>query len=196
MRRSLSLCALVYATVVAAPAAAQGTVTVDLAANSAYVTRGLSLTNRAVTQGDLVLALPVSGVTLSAGAWGNLELRPYDSPASISMTADETGANLTEVDLWADATHAFGPLGVTVGAMRLTYPNQGVFTPAYNTTELYARLGLASLPLAPRLSVMEDVDKVRGVYLEGSVAQAVKAIPGVPLSLGATAGWSAGQEQS
>lgn len=195
MSRSLLPGALVCAGLAAAPAAAQAALTVDLAGNSAYVYRGVTLTNRPVVQGDLVLAVPVAGVTFSAGVWGNVEPRRYDGPGAIGMTAGEAGPNLTEVDVWADATRSFGPLGVTAGVMRFTFPNPRVITPDFNSTELYARFGLPGVPLAPRLAFMHDVDRVRGTYLEGSLGQTLKGIPGVPLSLGALFGWSAGQEK-
>lgn len=196
MNRSLLLLGALAGAALAcvAPAAAQSTLTLDLAGNSAYVYRGMILTNRAVVQGDVGLTVPAGGVTFSAGTWVNVEPRRYDGPRAISMTAGEEGPNLTEVDVWADATRSFGPLSVTAGVTRFAYPNPEVITPADNTTELYARFGLPDVPFAPRLSINQDVERVRGTYLEGSLSQTVTGSAGVPLAFGATVGWSAGQE--
>lgn len=176
----------------AAPLAAQPTLGLDVSYNSGYVTRGLTLTTRPVAQGTATLSVPVAGVTFSGGAWGNLEAAAYTRAEDLSMTAGESGPNLTEIDLWADASASVGPVSVTAGVLRMTFPNEAVFTPGYNTTDVYARVGLPTVPLAPRLSVNYDVDKVQGAYVEGAVSHAVP-VSGFPFTLGVLAGWSSGQ---
>lgn len=186
MRRTLLAAALAAA----APLHAQAGLAVDASAASGYVTRGLSLTSRPVAQAGATLTVPVRRVTFSAGAWGNLEAAPYDH--AVSMTAGEHGPNLTELDLWADASATLGGVSATAGVLRLTYPNEQVFTPVFNTTEVYARVALPEAPLAPRLSVNYDVQKVLGAYVEAGGAYSTEAA-GLPLSVGAVAAFSYGQ---
>lgn len=187
-----TILAAAAAVVAAAPLAAQPTLGLDAAYNSGYVSRGLSLTSRPVAQGSATLTLPAGGFTFSGGAWGNLEAAQYAGADELSMTSGETGPNLTEVDLWADATRAVGPASVTVGVLRMTFPNAAVFTSGFNTTDVYARVAFARLPLAPRVSVNYDVDKVQGAYVEGALSHAA-SLGKVPLAAGVVAGWSNGQ---
>lgn len=191
MKRSPLL--VTAAAVLSAPTlAAQATLGIDLSYNSGYVMRGISFTSRPVAQGAATLTVPAAGFTFSGGAWANLEAARYTASRDISMTAGENGPNLTEVDGWADVSRQLGPAAVTLGALRMTYPNEEVFTSSFNTTEVYARVGLPNVPLAPRVAVNYDVDKVLGAYVEGAVGQSLK-LGRVPLSLGAAAGWSSGE---
>lgn len=187
--RSLA-CVAAAACLLAGPLSAQPSLGLDLSYNSSYVSRGVSFTNQPVAQGSAVLSLPVAGLTLSGGAWGNLEAAQYAGSDHLSMTSGETGPNLTEVDVWAEASATAGSASVTAGVMRMTFPNKAGITSGSNTTDLYARVALPELPLAPRISVNYDVDKVQGAYVEAGVSQ-----PLGPVTLGATAGWNAGQTE-
>lgn len=179
----------------AGPAAAQVSVTADAGLLSAYVWRGVSLTNQAVAQPDLYLTVPVGGGAAVVGAWGSVDLGRYDGAGELSEGGGVAAPDLTELDLWAEYGHALGPgLRGTAGALTYLYPNMAGLTNAANrTVEIYGKLEAAALPLTPRIAAWYDVDKVDGAYLEAGVSQAVRTFPGFPITLGALAGFSAGQ---
>lgn len=179
----------------AGPAAAQVSVTADAGLLSAYVWRGVSLTNQAVAQPDLYLTVPVAGGAAVMGAWASLDLGRYDGAGELSEGGGVAAPDLTELDLWAEFGHALGPgLRAAAGALTYLYPNAAGLTNAANrTVEIYGKLDAAALPLAPRVAAWYDVDKVEGAYLEAGVSQEVRALPGFPVTLGALAGFSAGQ---
>ncbi|HSE67431.1 MAG TPA: hypothetical protein VLB12_10605, partial [Gemmatimonadales bacterium] len=52
----------------------------------------------------------------------------------------------------------------------------------------------ADVFLSPKLSIYYDVDKIKGAYIEGSVSHGFPLTPALPLTFGALAGFSAGQE--
>jgi hypothetical protein len=179
----------------AGPAAAQVSVTADAGLLSAYVWRGVSLTNQAVAQPDLYLTVPVAGGAAVMGAWASLDLGRYDGAGELSEGGGVAAPDLTELDLWAEFGHALGPgLRAAAGALPYLYPNAAGHPYAANrTVEIYGMLDAAARPLAPRVAAWYDVDKVEGAYLEAGVSQEVRALPGFPVTLGALAGFSAGQ---
>lgn len=188
MNRSLAVAAL--AALLAAPAAAQLSVTAGAGAASTYVWRGLTFTNRPVAQGDASLAVPVAGGTLSGGAFANLELGAYAGPQHFSMNGPDR-AGITEVDVWAEYGRALGPASIAAGVIAYRFPNAHGFTDAFNTTEVYARATLASA-LSPTVTVYQDVGKVNGTYAEASVTRPVAVADGLTLTFGALAGASRG----
>ena len=196
--RAARLLAVVAGVSLPGSLAAQAVVTANLYANSAFVWRGVTFAGRPVVQADLGLALPVVGGTVSGGVWLNGEPADYTSGRAITMVATGRGGPaLTAIAPWLDYTRPMGRVTSTFGVTTYAYPAITGFAPAFNTTELYARLALAA-PLSPRVSVNHDLRKVRGAYVEGALAQAMPlgrrmATRGIGVTLGATAGWSAGQ---
>jgi hypothetical protein len=80
----------------ASSATAQVTLGADAAFNSAYVWRGLSLTNNFVIQPDLYLTFPISSTALTVGGWANIEPSKYDEvPDDISEGGGLAGPDLT-----------------------------------------------------------------------------------------------------
>jgi hypothetical protein len=185
---------VVTALSVPADASGQVVVTSDAGAFNAYVWRGVTLTNRFVLQPDLYVTFPAGGGSVVLGGWGSIEAGQYDDPVNdLSEGGGTSGFNATEVDLWAEYGHSLGSnLTGTFGGILYLFPNDAGLTNEVNrTVELYGKLQ-AGIPLSPKLSAWYDVDKVSGLYLEGSVTQPL-AIPGFPVTLGALAGFSAGQ---
>ena len=175
-------------------ASGQVVLTSDAGAFNAYVWRGVTLTNRFVLQPDLYVTFPAGGGSVVLGGWGSIEAGQYDDPVNdLSEGGGTSGFNATEVDLWAEYGHSLGSnLTGTFGGILYLFPNDAGLTNEVNrTVELYGKLQ-AGIPLSPKLSAWYDVDKVSGLYLEGSVTQPL-AIPGFPVTLGALAGFSAGQ---
>src|SRR3989442_1778908 len=61
----------------------------------------------------------------------------------------------------------------TLGATGYYFPNDLGFTKDFNTIELYGKVGL-SVPLSPKFSAWYDVDKVKGLYVEGSISHTIQ----------------------
>ena len=189
--------ALLFAALLPAaePVAAQVSVTADAGLLSAYVWRGVSLTNQAVAQPDLYLTIPAGGGAATVGAWASVDLGRYDGASELSEGGGIAAPDLTELDLWAEYGHPLGTgLKGTAGVLSYLYPNAAGLTNAANrTVEIYGKLEATALPLSPRVGAWYDVGKVDGAYLEAGVSQPVSAIGGFPITLGALAGFSAGQ---
>ncbi|MCI0408073.1 MAG: hypothetical protein L0191_05815 [Acidobacteria bacterium] len=174
----------------------QVTFTTDAGAFNAYVWRGVSLTNRFVIQPDAYLTVSAGGGALVLGGWASIDAGRYDDPDNhLSEGGGLSSLDATEVDLWAEYGHPLSSkLTGTIGGLLYLFPNDAGLTNEINRTfEVYGKLQLTGVPLAPKLAGWYDVDKVDGLYLEGSVSQTVAGIPGFPVSLGALAGFSAGQ---
>ena len=178
----------------ASSATAQVTLGADAAFNSAYVWRGLSLTNNFVIQPDLYLTVPISSTALTVGGWSNIEPSKYDNvPDDISEGGGLAGPDLTEFDWWAELGIPVGKVTLTPGATGYIYPNDAGLTSDNNTIEIYGKFA-ADIFLQPKLSVYYDVDKIKGAYIEAGVSHPIQLTPALPLTIGALAGFSAGQE--
>jgi uncharacterized protein (TIGR02001 family) len=194
--RSCSSIALSAALLLAASTAAgQMTVTADAALANAYVWRGVSLTNRFVAQPDLYLTVPSGGGSVVVGGWGNMDLGRYDEAGDLSEGGGVSSPDLTEVDLWAEYGHPLGAkLTGTGGVLAYLFPNTAGLTNEINrTVEIYGKLQANGLPLAPKLAVWYDLDKVRGAYIEASVSRPFTTLRDFPITFGALAAFSAGQ---
>jgi hypothetical protein len=189
--------AVVLLAALSGPGAASGQVTLtgDAGAFNAYVWRAVTLTNKFVLQPDLYLTVPAGGGSVVLGGWGSIDAGRYDHPANdLSEGGGTSSFNATEIDLWAEYSRGLGStLTGTFGGILYLFPNQAGLTDSLNrTVEVYGKLQ-AGVPLSPKLAAWYDVDKVKGLYLEGSIAQPVTGIPGFPVTLGALAGFSASQ---
>lgn len=71
-----------------------------------------------------------------------------------------------------------------VGIIKYRFPN----TPAPGTRELFARVGLDALPLAPTVTRYQDIDEADGAYASVAVGHTVPAGT-VSIGLSASAGW-------
>ncbi len=180
-----------------APAAAQATVGADLGVFSAYVWRGVSLTNKPVAQPNVYLALPAGNASITFGGWASVDVGTYDDPNDdFSQSGGVSSFNLAEFDPWAEVSVPVGRVTVAGGVIGYVFPNDppAAATEDVNTWEVYGKLGLDA-PLSPKLAVYYDVSKVKGAYVEGSLAHAVP-LGSTSLNLGLLAGLSAGQAES
>jgi uncharacterized protein (TIGR02001 family) len=187
--------ALVVASTIAtaSPAAAQ-TVGADLGVFSSYVWRGLTLTNKPVAQPDLYLTFPAGKASVTLGGWANIDLGKYDGTNDISESGGLSAFNFAEFDPWAEISFPVGEkVTLTGGATAYVYPNDAGLTSAFNTVELYAKAAFATV-LSPKLAMWYDVDKVKGAYFEGSISHSLPLGEKNSLSLGALAGFNAGQD--
>jgi hypothetical protein len=174
---------------------AQVVLTGDAGAFNAYVWRGVTLTNQFVVQPDLSHTVPAAGGSVVLGGWSSIDAGRYDDPSNdLSEGGGTSSFDATEIDLWAEYGRSLATqLTGTFGGILYLYPNESGLTNEVNRTiEVYGKLQ-AAVPLSPKLAAWYDVDKVDGLYLEGSIAQPLVAIPRFPITLGALAGFSAGQ---
>jgi len=196
MKRVLFLGAAFAAVAVATPAAAQTTIGWDAAVFSSYVWRGVTYTNKPVLQPDLYLTFPLGKASFTAGGWANVDLGKYDNVNNdISESGGTSAFNVAEFDWWGEFGIPAGPAELTLGATGYIFPNPsscGCFTSDANTIEVYGKIGLSG-PLSPKLSAYYDVDKVKGLYVEGSVSHDVPLGP-KSLTLGALLGYNNGQQ--
>jgi len=179
----------------AVPAAAQVTVGWDAAVFSSYVWRGVTYTNKPVFQPDLYLTIPAGKASITAGGWANIDIAKYDGSTDISESGGTSAFNLAEFDWWGEVGIPAGKATLTAGATGYLFPNpasSGGLTKESNTIEVYGKVGL-DVPLSPKVSAYYDVDKVKGLYVEGSVSHGFPVGPQT-LTLGALAGWTGGQE--
>jgi hypothetical protein len=188
--------ALVVAGLVATavPAAAQVTVGADVGLFSDYVWRGITYTNKFVIQPDAYLTFPTGPATFTAGGWFNIEPGKYDGANDISEGGGESSFDVAEFDWWGEFNYPVQKANLTLGATGYIFPNDAGFTKDFNTVEIYGKVAL-SVPLNPKLAAWYDVDKVKGLYVEGSVSHSIQP-KDQPFSvvLGALAGFDAGQD--
>ncbi len=194
MRRFVVGASVVALAVAAQSAAAQTTVGWDAALFSSYVWRGVTYTNKPVLQPDLYVTFPLGKASFTAGGWANIDLAKYDGSTDLSESGGSSAFNVAEFDWWGEIGIPLGKLTLTPGATGYIFPNDVGFTDDLNTIEVYAKAALDA-PLSPKLNAYYDVDKVKGLYIEGSVSHGFPIGP-KELTLGALAGWTGGQEQN
>ena len=183
-------------TLLGAPAlaAAQSTLSVELAASNAYVWRGVTNANQPVLDPTVTLEVPVRHASLTLGGWANVESRRSDRPHDIGTLGGRPGPLVTQSQLWAELAGTRGATTISGGAATYLYPHVGDLATAYRTSELYGSVSREGL-LSPSLTVYQDVHKVRGTYLEAGIAHDVPLGRAPALSLGAVMGVSAGMRE-
>ena len=178
----------------AAPAHAQATLGADLGVFSDYVWRGITYTNKLVLQPDVYLTFPTGPATFTAGGWFNIEPGKYDGASDISEGGGASSFDVAEFDWWGEFNYPYQRANFTLGATGYIFPNDFGFTKDFNTIELYGKVGLG-VPLSPKFSAWYDVDKVKGLYVEGSISHSIQPKE-QPFSvvLGAVVGFNSGQD--
>ena len=188
--------ALVIAGTVAAatPAHAQATLGADLGVFSDYVWRGITYTNKFVLQPDVYLTFPTGPASFTAGGWFNVEPAKYDGNTDISEAGGESSFDVAEFDWWGEFNYPYQKANFTLGGTGYIFPNDAGFTKQFNTVEIYGKVAL-SVPLSPKLAAWYDVDKVKGLYVEGSISHAIQPKDQkFSVVLGALAGFNSGQD--
>ena len=191
----LTACALIGAV----PGHAQTEVSADLGLYSAYMWRGLTLTNKPVAQPAVYLSIPVGNASLTLGGWSTIDLGKYDDLADdISQSGGSSAFNLAEFDPIVEVSFPVGKATLTAGGTAYLYHNDedapgfGLLTSDNNTVEIYGKAEFDT-PLSPGLAIYYDVDKIKGAYFEGSVSHSFPASEKVSIDLGAVVGFNAGQ---
>ncbi|MEZ0336469.1 MAG: TorF family putative porin [Gemmatimonadales bacterium] len=184
-------------------AVAQAEIGAQLDLFSAYVWRGLSLTNKPVLQPDVWVSFPAGNASITVGGWSSIDVGRYDDLENdISESGAISSFNYAEFDPYAEVAFPVGKSTLTFGATAYIYPNDGdspdiandfgLLTSDANTVELYGKAGFDVL-LSPEVSVYYDVDKIKGAYIEAAGSHDLPLSEKVGLSLGALVAFSAGQ---
>ena len=175
-------------------AAAQPSASLDVSLNSDYVWRGVTYTNRFVIQPDLSISAPVRGLTLTAGAWGNIEPRRYDGVNDLSSLGGLPGPLVTQSELWLELSSTIRDrVETSFGVHGYLYPHVGDLAD-YNTVELQAAVSVDAF-IAPSVTVAYDVGPIRGTFVEAGLSRAITDERRGSLSVGFSAGFSAGQAE-
>lgn len=196
MRRTIVVGAATLAlglTLGAERATAQTTIGWDASLFSSYVWRGVTLTGTPVFEPDLYLTFPIGAASLTAGGWANIDIIK-GSGTDISESGQSSAFNFAEFDPWVEVGIPAGIATITPGVTAYIYPNSkscGCLNSDFNTVEVYAKVGLSTF-LSPKVSAYYDVDKVKGLYVEGSVSHGIP-LGATSLNLGVLAGFNAGQ---
>lgn len=188
MKRVLVLGGVIAALTTSAPASAQTELGIDASVYSSYVWRGLSLTNKPVFQPDVYLSFPLGAASLTVGGWANVDIGEYDGSSDIAQGGG-SAFNLSEVDPYAEIGFSAGKASIALGGVAYIYTNDApAINSDFNTVEVYGTVSLDT-PLAPSLAVYYDLDKVKGLYVEGSVSHGIP-LGASTLTLGALGGFS------
>ena len=166
---------------------------------SSYVWRGVTLTNKPVAQPDLWVSFPAGNASITAGGWANIDLGKYDDPDDdISESGGLSAFNLAEFNPYAEVSFGAGKATLTGGIVGYIYPNDltddsnGGYNSDINTWEVYGKVGF-DVPFAPEISLYYDIDKVKGLYVEGAASHSVPLGPSHTLDLGGVVGLNLGQ---
>jgi hypothetical protein len=174
-------------------AAAQAEVGAQLDLFSAYVWRGLSLTNKPVAQPSAYVSFPAGNASVTLGGWATVDIGDYDDPDDDISEGGGGSFNLTEFNPYGEVSFPAGKASITGGITGYIYPNDAGLTEDANTWEVYGKFGFEDVPLAPELAVYYDIDAIKGAYIQGSVGHAVPLNESLSLELGGLVGFSAGQ---
>ncbi|MBK6422579.1 MAG: hypothetical protein IPI38_07780 [Gemmatimonadetes bacterium] len=194
MKRAFVLGGVLAALATAAPAAGQTEFGLSASAYSSYVWRGLSLTNKPVVQPYAYLSFPLGPASLTFSGWANVDVGTYDGSSDIAQGGGSS-MNLSEFDPAVELGFSAGKASIALGGVGYIYPNDAPgITSDFNTVEVYGKVGLDA-PLSPSLAVYYDVDKVKGLYVEGSVSHGIP-LGATTLNLGALGGFSNNMDPS
>jgi hypothetical protein len=166
----------------------------DVAVNSDFVWRGVTSTNRLVLQPEIMLSGPVRGLTLLFGAWGNIEPVRYNGTTDLSSLGGLPGPLVTQSQLWLEASGTIASkVETTVGVQGYLFPHVGDLA-QWTTAEVYASASAEGF-VSANVNVAYDVAKIRGTYLEAGLSRAITGERRGSITLGAIAGYSAGQAE-
>ena len=171
------------AVVAPVPVQATGpTASVAIPVLSAYVWRGIVVTDKPVAQPNAT----ISSHGFSLNTWAN-----YNFTDAYSQ---ETKNEISEVDFTLSYSQVVGPVTLGGGYAEYVYPHQtvvgadGKASAAPGTREVQVNASLASIPLAPTLTLVRDVNEIDGFYASISFSQNVKLTDQYSLALGFSTG--------
>jgi hypothetical protein len=131
----------------------------EVGLHSAYEGRGLTFTQGPVVQGSVAVGSRIAGLDVFLGAWANFEMFEVRTGRRM-LPSGVSGPS--EINLYAGASRAVGPLAVEAGAIRFLFPTGFDFSAPEPITELYGTIG-ADLWLEPAMAAYYDMS-ARGWY--------------------------------
>jgi hypothetical protein len=166
----------------------------DVAVNSDFVWRGVTSTNRLVLQPEVLLSGPVHSLTLLFGVWGNIEPVRYDGSRDLSSLGGLPGPLVTQSQLWLELSGTVASkVETAVGVQSYLFPDVGDLA-QWTTSEVYASASADGF-ISAAVNVAYDFAKIRGAYVEAGLSRAITSERRGALTLGALAGYSAGQAE-
>jgi uncharacterized protein (TIGR02001 family) len=120
---------------------------VDLSLQSAYIWRGMVLNDEPVLQPSVT----VSSGGFSASVWGNVDLTSANGARGVA----------SEIDYWAAYTLEGNAVGFTLTYYDYTYPHSS----SLSTQEVWAAVTFKTVPSSPSLTVIRDVNVIKGWYV-------------------------------
>ena len=173
---------------------AQPALSGDVGFNSQFIWRGVTSTNRLVIQPEMMLDAPLGALTFTVGAWGNIEPARYDGPRDLSSLGGLPGPFITQSQLWTEVSGSVAKrVDATFGVQGYLYPHVGNLAD-YNSVELYSNVGIDGF-ISPTVSINYDVARIGGAYIEAGLSRAVSGERHGAVTVGAAAGFSAGQAE-
>ena len=149
---------------------------------SAYVWRGIVITDRLVAQPNATLSK--NGFSLNT--WAN-----YNFTDAYS---EESQQEISEVDLTLSYSRAVGPVILGASYAEYLYPHQtlvganGVGEALPGSREIQASIGLPGVPLSPTLTIVRDIDEVDGFYASLACSRSFSLTDKAALALGFSTG--------
>lgn len=152
-----------------APLRGQADIRADLLFANRHAWRGVNRVTGWVLQVQLDGSAQLGPGALGAGVVQIQE--PFKGKRGDLNEAGQGRGGLAERNWWAEYRLPAGSLDLSAGFLRFTYHGnaaRGGVSGEDDTSELYAALEARRTYLSPALSAYWDIDRVRGVYLEGS----------------------------
>jgi hypothetical protein len=164
-----TLCLILAASVTPALALGPLDASADLALNSKYVWRGMTVNPEAVLQPEAA----VSFMGFGAGFWGNIDMTSYS----------DNDWKFNEIDYFLTWDLEMPLFSLGAGLIYYDFPN----TEDEATTELYITAS-AGVLFSPTLTIYQDIDQVKGAYWEAGISHGVALSPAANLELSAGLG--------
>lgn len=193
---------LVAALAVAAPATARAQAQVQVevrfnaAAQSAYVDRGVILSNAPVAQPSLAVAGVLGGGLLGLDLGATFELLgPADSSSASMAPPSATFPRLTELRpaLFLSQPFDSGAFRVDARFEYRRFTSDSNFSTSVSWGTAVGRLSFPRSVVRPRIGLGYDVGGVEGAWAEVGLAPRFAVTRGIDLVLDAEAGWAFNQ---
>jgi hypothetical protein len=185
--------ALTAAPVAAAPsfAAAQLRADMDVEARfaSAYVDRGVILTNLPVLQPSLKAAIAAGGGRVGLGVAATLQPTGSSDPRWFGMAGTAKSPNVTEVRPSLVLAQPFGPVTFDLTASWRMFPNGAGITKAGNMGAVETRLVFHRGTTEAALGAGYELGAVTGAAVDAHLSQALPLGRGAALVFGGRVGW-------
>lgn len=190
--RRISAALFATCTLVAVPAVGQIRINARFTAAfaSAYVDRGVVLTNQPVIRPKLGIRLPAGTGLVGFDVAAVVEPANLTGAKYFSMAPDTKRPNVTELHPSLQLSQPLGVMTFTFAAGYRMFPNGAGITKDANTGEVETGLTMTGVPFAPGIRLVYEVGGINGPYIEAHINPKLRFSPNVAFALGARAGVS------